>query len=101
MVQNYMIFTKEEIKAWIPIFQAFVSDDYDILTSMRMMYSKEQVEESDIEEEYIDGDGYKWFTKKSDWIPIDKKCGLEIIRFNHTIVDPRYSYRVVKKGTNK
>ena len=91
-----MVFTKDEIKAWIPIFQAFVSDDYDVLTTMGTMYPKEQVEDSDIDEEYTDNNGNVFATKKSDWIPIDKKYGLEIIRFNHTIVDPEYSYRVVK-----
>ena len=96
-----MVLMKEEIESWIPIFQAFVSDDCDILTSMRMMYPKEQVEESDIDEEHTDGDGDKWFTKKSDWYVIDKKYGLEIIRINRTVVDPKMFYKVVKKGINK
>ena len=93
-----MVLMKEEIEEWIPIFQAFVSDDYDILTSLRIMYSKEQIEESDIDEEYTDGDGNKFFTKKSDWHAIDKKYGLEIIRSNRTLVDPKLFYRVIKKG---
>ena len=95
-----MVFVKDEIESWIPIFQAFVSDDYDILTSMRIMYPKEQVEESDIDEEYEDGEGNKWFTKKSDWHVIDKKYGLEIIRTNRTVVDPKMFYRVMKKRNN-
>lgn len=92
-----MILMKEEIESWIPIFQAFLSDDYDILTSMRIMYPKEQVEESDIDEVYTD-DGNEWFTKKSDWHPIDKKYGLEIIRHNFTVVDPKMFYKIRKKS---
>ena len=93
-----MYLTRDEIEAWIPVFQAFLSDDCDILTSMKMMYPREQVEENDVDEVYVGGDDdSEYATRKSDWHPIDKKCGLEIVRFNRTVVDPRYYYRVVKK----
>lgn len=84
-----MTLTKEEIKNWLPIFEAFLDDDKEILTSMNKMYPKKSVDENDIDTEYIDGDGNEWVTKKSDWCPISKNYGLQVIRPNFTVIDPK------------
>lgn len=92
-----MTLTKEEIKNWLSIFQAFFDDNKEILTSRLAMYPKESVDENDIDSEYIDSDKNIWVTKKSDWIPINKDFGLTMIRSNFTIINPKEFYRVVDK----